>query len=740
MARLVFTRPYTLYLGGSVPEGTELHENYLIGTTDQDYASNYGGYTWIMGPNETPGYIIAGVNGDKPTFWRSTNKTDESFLELVNNIYLTLGSLTTFLSAGDARTWLTENGYYYTQANGAGISGIIVGVAPDSTTWNYLIMDYDLGTESILDFGINFIGWQYYRTTILQGAGYMVEFLDRRTRNDYAVFWLDSHGNILDTYTPNKPRVNQDTLDGKWLVYNDTQNGVFKYGNGTNVYTYTYDPIAESNTWIWNWDSTTLNGAFVFTKEFSSDPNTDYLYLIKEDGSMNLITSYDNTLIRPYVILYANADFITFLISDENTGEFSEIVIFDESLNVLQNIPISTPGYDNYNLQSYSTNNILIVFWSNGDVNQEYLIINYDNTTKILINDVHDRGDNYDTLSSFSNSMYWDSNPVPDDNAFLLFYKNTGHYTGPCLNVTYLDIVSLIKGQSDIITYTYQDSGSEDKTASISNERSGNAFFIYGDTGDGNCDVTVISPDGSVSTTTTVAWSEIYDIWNGAFGNYYYLILWASGATDGLIYLITEAGTVSDAREFSVDSSYGLTLEKDDNVLIYVDNLNLWAFNNENTAFQQFAVYDVIEPCQVPYFHGEQRRDGNIAVFNSITCAARIFTPNNHTDEFVLPEYGRGGYFLAMGENYLAYSFDNGSGNTSQLYNTSGILLSSVDTSNNIWDLNIYGNRAYIINNDTIDKITTYNCTMLTPTGSQTLGLQQADDFIPDDILWWWDA
>lgn len=40
-----------------------------------------------MGPNEIPGFIIALQNGTQPTFFRSTDKTDASYLSLLQSLY-----------------------------------------------------------------------------------------------------------------------------------------------------------------------------------------------------------------------------------------------------------------------------------------------------------------------------------------------------------------------------------------------------------------------------------------------------------------------------------------------------------------------------------------------------------------------------------------------------------------------------------------------------------------------------
>ena len=108
------TRPFS-YNTGSTIDGTIQIGNLAIGVTEQDYSSNPGGVKWWMGPDEELGYVIANEvpTGDHPTpvevdsfinFWRSTELTDQSFLNLVNVLPITEG-LEPFTDANEAKNW-----------------------------------------------------------------------------------------------------------------------------------------------------------------------------------------------------------------------------------------------------------------------------------------------------------------------------------------------------------------------------------------------------------------------------------------------------------------------------------------------------------------------------------------------------------------------------------------------------------------------------------------------------------
>ena len=101
-------RPFAINLGAPI-NGTTQVGNIAIGTNPLNYA-NLGGATWYMGPDEDLGYIIAAQNGASPTFWRSTLKTEASFIQIVNLLPARQG-LTAFTDSFAAQAWLTANGY-----------------------------------------------------------------------------------------------------------------------------------------------------------------------------------------------------------------------------------------------------------------------------------------------------------------------------------------------------------------------------------------------------------------------------------------------------------------------------------------------------------------------------------------------------------------------------------------------------------------------------------------------------
>ena len=99
----------------------------VTGTTQVGYiaagatADSYGaGLTWWKGPDEDLGYVICHTSGARtagqneyvvasPTigFWRTPEKTDNSFVAFCNSVFKQ-----NFANAIDTSIWLTNNGYW----------------------------------------------------------------------------------------------------------------------------------------------------------------------------------------------------------------------------------------------------------------------------------------------------------------------------------------------------------------------------------------------------------------------------------------------------------------------------------------------------------------------------------------------------------------------------------------------------------------------------------------------------
>jgi len=108
---------------GSLIPGTIQIGDIAIGVSGGNYSEDYGGVKWWNGPDEALGYVFGvpspGYNQPTPVgisagigFWRSTTKTEPSFIELVNTVFSQ-----SFTNGIDAKTWLNGQGYWTSFGN-----------------------------------------------------------------------------------------------------------------------------------------------------------------------------------------------------------------------------------------------------------------------------------------------------------------------------------------------------------------------------------------------------------------------------------------------------------------------------------------------------------------------------------------------------------------------------------------------------------------------------------------------
>jgi hypothetical protein len=100
--------------------GTTQVGDLSIGYPDVSWSSDVGGLRWWEGPDEDLGYVICHTTpaGNQPNpvnipaylgFWRSGQKTEQSFIDISN--WVSTG-VPTFTSGNEASLWLTTNGYW----------------------------------------------------------------------------------------------------------------------------------------------------------------------------------------------------------------------------------------------------------------------------------------------------------------------------------------------------------------------------------------------------------------------------------------------------------------------------------------------------------------------------------------------------------------------------------------------------------------------------------------------------
>jgi hypothetical protein len=117
---MAISRPF-LYNNGNKKTGSAQFSNITVGRP----GSGFNEPGWWNGPDETLGYVIAREFSEQRTagggtietganlgFWRTKEKTSQSFVDLVRYISNLIGDSQTFENPPSAKNWLLENGYW----------------------------------------------------------------------------------------------------------------------------------------------------------------------------------------------------------------------------------------------------------------------------------------------------------------------------------------------------------------------------------------------------------------------------------------------------------------------------------------------------------------------------------------------------------------------------------------------------------------------------------------------------
>lgn len=191
-------RPFA-FNTGSLISGTTQVGDIAIGVDNLNYSQGAGGVRWWNGPDETLGYVVCGPNSgntqptpEVPTefasvqFWRSSVKTDSSFIQLAE--YLS-NFTQTFTAGTEANEWLNENGFwssyfqYIVSAGRTTTGGFQVGAFIDKDMYNQFFNYQAQGMPNNTSQNLNASVWDDWGGDIFDNWGYF--YLYDPTANNY---------------------------------------------------------------------------------------------------------------------------------------------------------------------------------------------------------------------------------------------------------------------------------------------------------------------------------------------------------------------------------------------------------------------------------------------------------------------------------------------------------------------------------------------------------------------------
>jgi hypothetical protein len=315
-----------------------------------------------------------------------------------------------------------------------------------------------------------------------------------------------------------------------------------------------------------------------------------------------------------------------------------------------------------------------------------------------------------------------------------MLYSGTGnYYVGGGYEVSYLDIIYRLENQTELTPYTFQNSGSNDKTFNMYSWGNKN-FYTFCSTGDTNSAIFSITENGINITSTNVSYSGITGDNMNWFGNYFNYSYNTEGNTvaNNMLFL---NGDVIDTLEFPIPEGYIDVVTSYETCYItnYSDG---YYVNNQVTGYTQIEVYQVTDTSSSYYTQEYYYTNSNILLYNSQNSTARILTKDSISNQFSLPE-DSGERELVIGRSNFLYVYLTNSDNLRiNLYNFNGALLNSTLVEDDYWS-DIYAVKdRYVVKNNIEGQ---YLLTMISDNEVKQITIDNeytSWDMI-NDYIWW---
>ena len=713
------SRPFAYNIGATI-SGTEQIGNLSIGTPTDGFGTT--GLEWWNGPDEELGYVICKpVPGDTQQtpvegvfasvgFIRSADLTDSSFLEYVNSFFSQ-----TFGTASDAKSWLNDNGYWTSYESALfvynGKSMVNLSQIDGSANWKFASLNYgstyNQAVTGIIDSGISTEN-HLYDVRIITNGGFMWVFRNDNDNTDWSIVFTDIIGNIIDTYSATVYDRDNNTLDGVWCYFIDRTNGVMKYFDGDNVYTYNFTPDADFDV-DWNYDGSTFNldGSHNFICKLVNGTASTYT-AFNSAGHIDFKT-FDNTLYYMEAYQYFRGDFIVLSKYEQSGGQYIDIEVWSGDGSELIASQILPSGIYGMDFNSYGENKSLMIFYNYVDINTDYYIINYHGDSQTLATSSHARGTNFESYNDLSRSLYSMEDAKYNTTGVVFFSAQLDY--NQFRKFDYMDFVWFTDNNPSGYTYSYAaDNASGDKLISMYNESIGSdsitipisedsvnvSFMTFGPTSG----TPVIVPSGKlVSDSNQLQYStmEIGTVWF-LYNDY------SDTSVDA--FFIKNDGTIGSTQSVLAANTLGNYPYWDYTSTPYSfytsAGTTSYYLNNSQQTFQPIEHYDNINNLSYDYMSADGLYESSLLLIDNSDSQPypyRLINSDSASEVLYFP-ITTGNWEIEVGKNNFAYVYqDENSGNTiMNLYSSTGSLINTLDTGNTNWhnDFISAENRFYL--------------------------------------------
>lgn len=565
---------------------------------------------------------------------------------------------------GTYQLYVPQFGYTYDIVVGAstvtGQTYAWLSTLTNNFNWGTSVTSFIDMTAQVIDMDVDGSGWYENNWYPITEQGYGIQFYNRDNSDYMKVRFLDTVGNLVEEYNTYSTNYSFNYLSGKIIYLNDRANGILKYYDGYQVYTFTSDTNNQQVNVLNDYNGVTSSNTFGISVR---DTNTnDYTNYIVSGTNLTQYSTYNSNTYNQQSIYYFDGSFIGELNYLQSGSDMQNLKFYDGvNGNVLQTYDFTTGAtYNNWNIYPYGNNKIVIYFWNYADINVDWLFIQYDGNTNTLRTLFHPRGTNYQSISFQTNNNYHPNNGPSEAWVANIYNANTNTNFGSVVN--YCDIIYMLEGDTSIQTYVYQNSGNYDK---IMNTYwvTGNNAVSYGSNGDGYASIFVLNQSGFTSSATTVSSGATAYADVSAVGDKFVFHTYEDTYSASTIASINSVGVISDIISH-IPRPSGDSWSNYGGVYFYSNYISASYFiDGTSDLFQVLPINPFSNPynyySENTYFTPDFLRPSKVLFFDYNAYQVTTLSLTGITSTFSLPDGGNG-YNIRMGKDHYLYSYYDG--------------------------------------------------------------------------------
>lgn len=606
-----------------------------------------------------------------------------------------------------------------------------------SSNYGAATLNFNDFTAEVIDLGVDSTYWNNYNLYPLTDSGYGYHFAGQNNSDENLVIFTDASNAIIGQYSGTTNSYDFNSLEGKWITFEDANNGILKYFNGVDLYTYTWNPETHYIDIEWDYNSVMGDGSFIVRKYengswvYNGDGAS---YIMKPDGTVIPFKTWTdgtqiNHLITPFI------DFIAVETKDQVNDVHTSLEIYNTDGEILETISLTGDTYASQEGRFLGTDRMCAVYYHWDNTAVDYKIIHYNGTTGTLTETTHVRGSNYDGINLFGDESYWPNDNV-DGSVVISLYNEVGYVNfGPVCD--YFDYVYMLNNQTGFTTYSVTNGTNR---AVSSNGYLGNTFKTFCETTGNTLGLLTITTSGVTITDFNESVSGVTDINIYSMGDRVLAFYSTNSGIDMFFNLIGVDGTILDSLDPILYSNYQYNANTVGDILYlrYTDssttNQAHYVYSG-STGFTSTTYYDNTNTPN-DYFSSTFLDPSNMVLWSEGGGACRVLTNSGISSEITIPEYYYNHISVGKDKFMMVYNESDGGVYTINLYDFTGTLLNTYTTEYTSWsDINSAKDRFVVIfqGQGTKEIFLVSDETITSVTMDDYDGEQMINDYI------WWD-